>query len=181
MKSCLSKNLPTKYSFKNLRLNVYWYKQNLALNNIKRLICHKINQSTNQPTSSYSLTNVSDEIGITTFYDRLFSLFGHITKYNLLIIDGDMNEQVGENENIKFDLYHLPNRNVDYLMGFSLKSSLSCLNNKLKKKGRGKLKTNTYTYKAQPNSIFITRSRKIGTLNCEVYAFFEEESPWCNL
>ena len=38
------------YSFRNLRLNVNTYKQNLALNNLQGLICHKT-QPTNQPTN----------------------------------------------------------------------------------------------------------------------------------
>ena len=47
MKSCSYKIIPTKYSFRNLWLNVYTYRQNLALNNLQRLICHKT-QITNQ-------------------------------------------------------------------------------------------------------------------------------------
>ena len=47
MKSCLSKILPTKYSFRNLRMNVYTHKQNWVLNNLQRLICHKT-QTTEQ-------------------------------------------------------------------------------------------------------------------------------------
>ena len=39
-----------KYSFRNLRLNVYTYKQNLVLNNQQKLICHKT-----QPTNILSL------------------------------------------------------------------------------------------------------------------------------
>ena len=41
MKSCLLKILPTKYSFRNPWLNVYTYRQNLALNNLQRLMHHK--------------------------------------------------------------------------------------------------------------------------------------------
>ena len=57
IKSCLSKILPTKYSFRNLRLNVYRFKQNLVLNNLQRLICHKTqpaSQPANQPTTYIS-------------------------------------------------------------------------------------------------------------------------------
>ena len=48
MKSCLSKILPTEYSLRNLRLNVYTYKQNLSFNNLQMLICHKTLKN-NQP------------------------------------------------------------------------------------------------------------------------------------
>ena len=41
MKSCLAKILSTKYSFRNIRLNVYAYKQNLALNDLQWLTYHK--------------------------------------------------------------------------------------------------------------------------------------------
>ena len=45
----LMKFLPTKYLFRNVRLNVYKYKQNLALNILQRLVCHKnANNQTNQ-------------------------------------------------------------------------------------------------------------------------------------
>ena len=50
MKSCFSKILPTKYSFRNLRLNVYKYKQNLALNNLQDWYAIKPNQPTLQQT-----------------------------------------------------------------------------------------------------------------------------------
>ena len=39
-----------KYYLRNLWLNVYTYKKNFQLNNLKRLIYHKI-QPTNQPTN----------------------------------------------------------------------------------------------------------------------------------
>ena len=45
VKSCLYKILPTKYS---LLKGIYIYRQNLALNNLQRLIRHKT-QPTNQP------------------------------------------------------------------------------------------------------------------------------------
>ena len=57
MKSYSYKILPTKYSFRNLRLNVYTYRQNLALNNLQRLIRHKTETTNNHEmyTVSYKL------------------------------------------------------------------------------------------------------------------------------
>ena len=44
----LRENFTYEYSFRNLWLNVFTYKQNLALNNLQRLIRHKT-QTTNHP------------------------------------------------------------------------------------------------------------------------------------
>ena len=78
-------------------------------------------------TQWFSLaTNTSDETDITTLYDW------HIPKH-VLIIGGDMNAQIGKDENDKFCLHNLSNRNCEYLTDFSLKNSLSCLNTKFQK------------------------------------------------
>ena len=44
--------------------------------------------------SSNSPTNASDETDITTFYNELSSLVGHIPKHNVLIIGRDMNAHI---------------------------------------------------------------------------------------
>ena len=54
--------------------------------------------------------------------------------HNVLIISGDMNAQIGKDENNKFCLYNLPNRNGKHQADFSLKNSLSCLNTKFQKR-----------------------------------------------
>ena len=41
---------------------------------------------------------------------------------------------MGKIENNKFGLNNLPNRNGEYLIGFSFENSLSCLDNKKRKK-----------------------------------------------
>ena len=48
--------------------------------------------SFNRPTSG------SDEMDIITFYNELSSLVQRIHKHNVLIIDGDMNTQIGQDE-----------------------------------------------------------------------------------
>ena len=45
--------------------------------------------------SCYSPTNVSEETELATFYDELSSLVRSIPKPNLLVIGGDMNDQIG--------------------------------------------------------------------------------------
>ena len=54
--------------------------------------------------SCYSLTNVSEETELVTFYDKLSSLVRSIPKYNMLVIGGDMNAQIGKNGNNKYSL-----------------------------------------------------------------------------
>ena len=55
--------------------------------------------------SSYSPTNTSDETDLDTFYNELSTLVRSVLKYNVLIIGGDMNAQIGKNVNNKFSLH----------------------------------------------------------------------------
>ena len=45
--------------------------------------------------SCYSPTNANDEKSLDTFYNELSSLVHSIPKYNILIIGGDINAQIG--------------------------------------------------------------------------------------
>ena len=45
--------------------------------------------------SCNSPTNVSEKIDLITFYYEPSSLVRNIPKYNILVIDGDMNGQIG--------------------------------------------------------------------------------------
>ena len=74
--------------------------------------------------SCYSPTNVSDETDITKFYNELFSPCRQIPKHNVLVVRGDMNVQIGKNENNKYCLHNIPNRNGELLAGFSLENRL---------------------------------------------------------
>ena len=73
-------------------------------------------------------TNISEESDITTFYGELPFLARNIPKGNVQITDGEMKAQISQNENNKFCLYNLPNRNSEYISNFSLENSLSRLN-----------------------------------------------------
>ena len=88
--------------------------------------------------SCYSPTNVSDETDLITFYNELSSLVCSIPKNNVLIIGGDRNGQIGKNENNKFSLHNLSNRNGEHLRDFSFENKLTCLNTKFQKR-KGKL------------------------------------------
>ena len=72
--------------------------------------------------SCYSPTNASDEMDITTCYYNLSSFAQHISKHNVVIINREMNAQIGKE------------RNGKYLIDFSLKNSFSCLITKLQNK-----------------------------------------------
>ena len=74
--------------------------------------------------SCYSPTNSSEETGLITFYNKLSSLVRSIPKLNVLIIGGDMNVQIGKDENNKYFLHNLSNRNS------SPANRLICLNTK---------------------------------------------------
>ena len=56
--------------------------------------------------SCYSPTNVSEETELIAFHDELSSLVRNIPKYNVLVIGGDMNAQIGKNRNIKYSLHN---------------------------------------------------------------------------
>ena len=69
--------------------------------------------------SCCSPTNASDETDHITFYNELSSLVRGILKYNLLIIGGNMNAQIGKNKNNKISLHNSLNRDEDHLTDFS--------------------------------------------------------------
>ena len=84
--------------------------------------------------SCYSPTNVSEETDLITFYNKLSSLVRSILKHNVLVIDGDMNAQIGKTVNHKFSLHNSSNRNGEHLTDFTLENRLTCLNTKFQKR-----------------------------------------------
>ena len=83
--------------------------------------------------SYFSSTNATDETDLLTFYNERFPLVRCVTKLNVLIVGGDMNAQIGKDENNKFYSHNLSNRNGDHLTDFSLEKRLTCLNTKFQK------------------------------------------------
>ena len=94
--------------------------------------------------SCYSPNNASKKTELIIFYNELSSLVRIIPKHNLHIIDRDMNAQIGKDENNKFSLHNLSNRNREYLTVFSYENRLTCLNTKSQKM-EGKQWIYTYT------------------------------------
>ena len=54
----------------------------------------------------YSPTNVSEETDLIAFFNKLSSLVRSIPKYNVLLVGGDINAQIGKNVNNKFSLHN---------------------------------------------------------------------------
>ena len=150
-----------------------------SLNSIEkiqpRIICATFNGNPcTTIVSCYSPTNASDESDITTFYNELSSLARHTPKHNVLIIGGDMNAQIGKDNNNKFSFHSLPNRNGEHLAEFSLENGLVCLNTKYQKR-KGKMWTYTYpnSTKAQLDYILLNKKWINSAMNCEAYSSFE--------
>ena len=124
--------------------------------------------------SCYSPTNVSEETELVTFYDELSSLVRSIPKYNMLVIGGDMNAQIGKNGNNKYSLHNTSNRNGQHLTDFMIENRLACLNTNYQKR-EGKLWTYTYANntKSQIDYVLINKKWKNSALNCEAYSSFE--------
>ena len=74
----------------------------------------------------FSSINASDDIDIIT-YNELSFIARHIPKDNVQIISGDMNTTIGKDENNKFDLPNLPNRNGEHETHFSPENNFSWL------------------------------------------------------
>ena len=84
--------------------------------------------------SCYSPTNVSEETELVAFYDELTSLVRSILKHNMLVIDRDMNAQIGKNRNNKYSLHNTSNRNGQHLTDFMVENRFSCFNRNFQKK-----------------------------------------------
>ena len=127
--------------------------------------------------SCYCPANVSEETELVTFYDELSSLVRSIPKHNVLVIGGDMNAQIGKNENNKYSLHNTSNRNGPRLTDFMIENRLTCLNINYQKRD-GKLWTYTYANnsKAQIDYDFINEKCKNSAMNCEAYSSFESVS-----
>ena len=128
--------------------------------------------------SCYSPTDVSEETELVVFYDELSSLVRNIPKYNMLVISGDMNAQIGKNENNKYSLHNTSNRNGKHLTDFMIENRLTSPNTNYQKR-EGKLWTYTYANnnRAQIDYVFINKKWKNSAVNYEAYSSFEGVPP----
>ena len=104
--------------------------------------------------SCYSLTNVSEETELVTFYNELSSLVCCIPRHDVLVIGRDTNAQIRKKGNNKYSLHNMSNRNGQHLTDFMIENRLTCLNTNYQKR-EGKLWTYTYANnsKAQTMSL----------------------------
>ena len=150
-----------------------------SLNSIKKIHPRMMGATFNGKPSAtiiscYRPTNVSEETELIAFYDELSSLVCSIPKYNVLVIGGDMNTQIGKNGNHKYSLHSSSNKNGQNLTDFTIENRLTCLNTNFQK-SEGKLWNYTYANntKAQIDYVFINKKWNNITVNCEAYSSFE--------
>ena len=122
--------------------------------------------------SCYSPTNVSDEIDTEIFYSDLSSLIRQVPKHNVLLIGGDFNAQLGQN-NFK-QAYHInSNRNGEMLKNLLLENKLVCLNTLFQKRqGQKWTHTAPNTCISQIDYVIINKKWKKSATNCRAYNSF---------
>ena len=121
--------------------------------------------------SCNSPINVSEELEVEQFYLELASLT--IPTYNMQVIGGDFNAQLGQLNNSKFSYHTNANRNGNMLHNFINENNLICLNTHLEKKV-GKLWIHKAPNKtsAQLDYVLINKKWKNSATNCRAYNSF---------
>ena len=123
----------------------------------------------------YSPTNVSDETETERFYADLSSLTRQIPKHNVLIISGDFNAQLGQNDNGNFpySLHQNTNRNGNMLKNYILENNLICLNTHFqKRRGHSWTHTSPNASNSQIDYVIINRKWKNSAINCRANNYF---------
>ena len=82
----------------------------------------------------YSPTNVTEEVECEKLYDELSSLTRQIPKHNVLIIGGDFNAHLGQDNGYKFAYHQQTNRNGTMLCNFLKEQNLLPLNTYFQKR-----------------------------------------------
>ena len=82
----------------------------------------------------YSPTNVSDENEVDNFYEVLESVTRSVPKHNLLIIGGDFNAHLGQQDGFKFAYHHQSKPNGIKMKDFLHANNLVCLNTTFRKR-----------------------------------------------
>ncbi|XP_066922611.1 craniofacial development protein 2-like [Clytia hemisphaerica] len=82
----------------------------------------------------YSPTNVEDETVVENFYSELSSVARQVPKHNLLLIGGDFNAHLGQEDGYHFAYHHTTNRNGTMLNNFIKEQNLLALNTSFQKR-----------------------------------------------
>ena len=123
--------------------------------------------------SCYSPTNVSNEVEVERFYQELSSVTRQVPKHNILILGGDFNAHLGQEDCFTF-AYHLQtNRNGSMLKDFLQENKLICLNTNFQKRV-GQLWTHRAPNgkKAQLDYVIVNRKWKNSAKNCRAFNSF---------
>ena len=83
--------------------------------------------------SYYSPTNISDEIETEDFYTDLTAITRNVYSHNLLLIAGDFNAQLGQDDGLKLSFHETTNRNGNMLKNCLHENKLICLNTQFSK------------------------------------------------
>ena len=123
--------------------------------------------------SCYSLTNVSDETKVETFYEDLISVTRQVPKHNILIIAGDLNAHLGQLDGFKYAYHTQTNRNGSKLKDYINDNNLLCLNTKYQKRtGQLWIHISPNGSKAQLDYVINNRKWKNSAKNCRAFNSF---------
>ena len=122
----------------------------------------------------YSPTNVIGEVECEKFYDELSHLTRQIPKHNVLIIGGDFNAHLGQDNGYKFAYHQQTNRDGTMLCNFLKEQNLIPLNTYFQKQDGQRW---TYTApngaKAQLDYLIINKKWKNSAKDCRAFNSFE--------
>ena len=121
--------------------------------------------------SCYSPTNVSDEIETEDFYTDLITR--QVPKHNLLLIAGDFNTHLGQNDGLKYSFHETTLRNGIMLTNFLHENKLICLNTQYQKRsGQTWTHTSLNNFTSQIDFIIINSKWKNNANNSRAYNSF---------
>ena len=121
----------------------------------------------------YSPTNVTEEAECEKFYEELSSLTRQIPRHNVLIIAGDFNAHLGQDNGYKFAYHQQTNRNGTMFCNFLKEQNLPL--NTYFQKGDGQRWTYTAPNgaKAQLDYLIINKKWKNSAKDCRAFNSFE--------
>ena len=112
--------------------------------------------------SCYSPTNVSDENETANLYTELSALTRSIPRHSILIIGGDFNSYLGQEDGLKYEFHNSTNRNGNMLKDYLQENKLLCLNTHFQKRtGQKWTHKSPNNYSSQIDNIIINRKWKI--------------------
>ena len=113
----------------------------------------------------YSPTSVTEEVECETFYDELSSLTRQIPKHNVLIIGGDFNAHLGQDNGYKFAYHQQTNRKEQNLLPLNTYFQ--------KRDGQRRTYTAPNGAKAQLDYLIINKKWKNSAKDCRAFNSFE--------